>query len=284
MTDIERLKNRIARLSILNEVASPQGRKLEISASITALATMLREIEETERPRKLEFRNHRNEVVSLNVRSGQIREIVMPTSLKHSDRVEELLNKPFSERSASLGRSVKELLSRFASGAKDLMVVSVPLKIDSIGNDRGLCPSDFLEAQVSPSTLTPLEIASAVNRFKKNLEGWALASIETEERGLMTKQGSAAETDHLLQLAELKRAAMSSAGGPTENAPSCLMLSSETENSSAIFFGYAQGTLIVALFDADRIADVLSCWYQTFDGRDELWGRMAIRAQSGRSP
>lgn len=137
-TPIDRLSKRIAALADPVTDSGERGRKLDLKGAGSALAALLREIAETQRPRTLTFSTQSGKTLTLQVRAGTILCVSDPTSDTVLAGAPDILGRPLRVGADNDKADLHNILQVFCGGASGLAVSSVPLHSDDLRPDAGM--------------------------------------------------------------------------------------------------------------------------------------------------
>lgn len=259
--DVKLLEKRIACFVEFDVQVSDDRRVLALSAGTSVFEAFRREVEETERARRLTFRNDRGEVLTLDVKGGCILGMMPslpPDASKHAEPDQPSDGDPDN---TSLIAALDNALEAFLAKADALSVSSAPIAIDSIASGRGVPISRLLENDGALADTPCIDATGAMGKFTADC-GEMVDTLVWIDTGKVAK-ASGSETD-IERLKALARSEISENQQSPDAAPRFFLLSGRDTDGSAVLCGSAGLSLVLTIFNASMMMDILNHWQRAF--------------------
>lgn len=256
MTELDRLRSRLARLTDI-PVVGAEGRRVLTGPDgpVSALA-MQREIEETQLPRVLAFLNERGEALGLHVKAGRVLAVVdLPGQAEQCS----LRGKHLSESDPADTSGVASCLARFLRHTQSVRVHSSlrppPIDPAAMGLNTAACFAVV-------ASLWQDEQPSGLCDLASRLASLDAAWIRIDGSEIVEHHGDGPRIARLLDFAELEMSAglFASSDDEPDLADRCVLYCAEGDRSDAVLAGQLNGQTVFVAFRAAEMPSVLAIW------------------------
>lgn len=253
MTDLERLRARLTRLTEAPQGVSGAGRILVGAGGGDPLAALQREIEETQMPRSLTFHNDHDDVLVLHVKAGRIAVVVDAPQGEGPER--DIIGVDLSGPDPSHKARVSEVISEFLAGTSGLTVQS-DLRAPEISPVvTGVCPTECFLMCVDEAQGASGDLGAFLSACADVATAW----VWVQGAEICDHDGPAERVQKLSDLAQNELADRVAPSPGAEDAK-CVIISGAGSQADAIFSGSLADGLVFVSFPASDVAVVLGFW------------------------
>lgn len=264
MSDIATLHDRLNKLVHGNDPVSGKIRDLMHRGTTSVLQAMRSEIAETQLPRRLVFRNDREEEISFEVASGRVLRVSPPTSDHFRADLPEVLTQSLSQSTEAQVLQFITVLKAFASEATKLTVEAQIPRHKTSGLDVGISVEDLLqEPHLPEQNQAEQSSGNALGAFLDDCTSRVSAALLMKGDRFVLEHGPEAQLKALKALALAERASNDSPQ-QLDDDPSasgqCVIYTGHPQDGQAVLCASQAPNLAFLSFPCEALEAVLGFW------------------------
>lgn len=264
MSDIRRLKEKLAKISAGADLDDQGGRILEPSNEGGFLGAFLNEIDETVLARKLTFKNEAGSTLGFDVANRRLLRLSDRSGPADVALCDTLMAKSFSHDSGHLIDALFSFLEKFFENSNSLIVRSDKPERSSDPSEIGCSSATLAQAWSLNLYNGPESIVNkSFEEFASSCEEDAIAWVRYDEEKTYQTSGPEDDQTRLIELSKSDTSGLEDLlknslplGGSTR----CAIVESSGEVSQSILFIIGDQMKALMLFPSDNLPDIHSRW------------------------